>query len=229
MRALACAAVLFALSGCTSEEAGIEVTFDVAPSNPAALAADDGRTVVLEHGSLALGSVELVLCNDVGSVHGNDSHPSETGLQLQHTEGSATLLGVPALLSLDAANERTTLGAVQPPPGRYCAVRQHFQPADDDALGLVDRSDVGSTLVARGSVGGAAFELRTSGTLDVETTLEPPLELSLDGTRAASLEVTLDAASNWLSGVSFAAGQETADADLALANLHHAVGVRLRP
>lgn len=227
MRAFAPLALLVSVLGCSSsEEAGIEVTFALAQSTPAELGADDGRAIALTHGSLALGSIELVSCDGFTP---SESHGHSTGLELQHTEGSPTLLGSSAILPLEAQGAGASLGTVQPPPGTYCAVRQHFFAADDDAEGLTDEGDVGATLVATGTVGGAPFTLRTAATLDVEVTLEPSLDLSLTGLRTATLELTMDPTANWLAGVTFAAGQERADADLALANMHHVVGARVKP
>lgn len=205
---------------CASEQAGIEVEFSLVSKPIQPTTSADGRAVVIEHGSLALASVELVPCEAAATG------PRSNGeLGLLHVEGSPTLLGTSAILALDA-NATTALGTLAPPPGRYCAVRQHFAAADTDAAGLSDQSDVGQTLRLLGTIGGAPFELRTESTLEVETPLDPPLDLELDGASQGAFELGLGDLASVFANVSFQSGNERDDANAVLGNLRDGVRVQ---
>lgn len=213
-----------ASSGCAGETAGIEVGFDLAPSALAA-STPDGRPLVLESASLALGSVELVACEGAADVQS-----TSTGtLSLLHVEGSPTLLGISAILDLKSAGAAIALGALQPPPGRYCSIRQRYFAADVDAIGLTASHDVGSTLVVRGTVAGTPFVIHSASALDVVTPLEPALELALDGTREARFTLGLQGGVQAFANVTFASDNERDDGQAILANLRGALVAERNP
>ena len=213
-----------ALLGCASETAGIEVSFELAPGALAATT-PDGRPLSLEAASLALGSVELVACEA-----GSDVQSTSTGtLSILHVEGSPTLLGVSAILDLKGAAAAVPLGALQPPPGRYCSIRHRYFAADVDAIGLDARHEVGSTLVVRGAVGGSPFVIHAAASLDVVTPLEPALELTLDGAREARFTLGAPDGTQAFAGVTFAADDEREDGQAILANLRGALVATRKP
>lgn len=222
--ALACSLVsVFACS--SSERAGIEVSFSLASPALVPGAADDGRAIVLQHGSLALGTVELRVCKDDQTLGSS----STDGLSVLHVEGSPTRLGISAIRTLASAEVGADLGTLAPPPGRYCAVRQSYFAADDDAVGLTDENDVGQTLRLVGTVGGEPFELRSEVSVDVDVPLDPPLELSLEGTRTAAFRLTLRPLDAAFAGVTFTPARSRDDANTVLATLQGVLDVQRAP
>lgn len=173
---------------CTSSEPGVSVDFgvnhhlgnDVAfegvrhgAGDARALSNTAGYDIVLHKAYVVMTEFELVPCADT---------PLQTAARVlfgpsvarAHSGGSARVLGVPHVLDLmDEDGALLAHAIMQPPPDTYCEARVTVAPADHDAEGLPQDTDmVGSSLYLAGSfVAPAAgrsvdFELRTDLTRD---------------------------------------------------------------
>ncbi|WP_267145511.1 hypothetical protein [Myxococcus dinghuensis] len=162
------------------------------PSGERTLVTDEGASATLSGARVTLGSVELLPCEATGWRRLWHAL-SPVGTAWAHTVSSATRLGTPHIIPLgDTDGEVLSLGVLRPAPGRYCRARLTFEPADDDAVGLVDPardSDmVGLSLHVSGTVAGAGgaapFDVKARGRSSVDVSLDG-LELSEDAPQAA--------------------------------------------
>jgi hypothetical protein len=230
------------LGGCSSTSSE-GVTVGVAtegPRTPAltggvrAFDTDRGGRVTLTRGFLSLGSVEIFACAPTAHRAWPHREWLEGGRMrsaFAHVEGSPTLLGIPAVMSLvTAEGARTKVGELRPPPGAYCRVKQTFLPADLDAPGLPpDGAMLGQTMLVEGTwaIGGGEakpFRLTSTASFDVDTTLEAT-SLSVEGRRTATV-VVVTVGARWFDGVDFAADAQES-ATRILQNLRASQGARI--
>lgn len=188
--------------GCsTSSKEGITVSVVTeAPRSPAfdastrTFVTDSGVRVTLTRGFVSTGSVQILACASAWGARSwrrtwmREAHA--------HTEGSPTLLGIPAVESLLAdPGSRMTLGQLQPPAGTYCRVKHLVQAADPDALGLPsDGSMLGKSLLVEGTyvVAGTdarPFRFASSASFDVTSDVDP-VSLSVDDRRLVTMILT---------------------------------------
>ncbi|AKQ70665.1 putative lipoprotein [Myxococcus hansupus] len=232
---------LLSLAGCGGGNVDPGMTLDLSlvtsrarpisgDAGPRELVNDRGARAILTGGFVTLSSVELLPCAQVGWKRFLNQL-SPVGTAWAHTVSNPTRLGTPHVVNLGNADGTVIrLGAVRPPPGRYCHARLVFEPADDDAEGL------SAAAQAQPPVNMVGHSLHLRGTLADGRDGEPqPFEANLQ-TRAAVdvlLEwVTLSEAQphaevrfaltwdTWLDGV--AAGQAPTSVDL-VANVARSV------
>lgn len=207
-----------------------------------AFTTDLGYQVRLDSGYVGIQSVELVQCDQ-------PSQPTTTARRLwraltaprvahAHTlDGPAFALGVPYVDDLMRADgDVFTVGAMEPPPARYCGAKVMVGPADADAVGLpagvnmVGRSLhlVGRFRAAGETYAWQSFRVDSNATHEVDISLETiqqgqPTPLVLD---ADHLESTVVVALNynlWLDDIDlYTATPATLEARV-LANLDHTI------
>lgn len=236
------ATALVSLAGCGGSDRQEGMTLDLALTTARARAIsgaagarefmnDQGTHAVLTSGFVTLGSVELFPCAQLGWKRFLRQLSPIGTAWAHHTVTHPTRLDTAHVVNLGSADGTLIpLGALHPPPGRYCHARLHFEPAGHNARGL-DAAAQGDSPV---DMVGRSLHLR--GTLATGRDGEPqPFEVSFQ-TRAAVdvlLEwVTLSEAEphvqlifalswdTWLDGVS--AEQPPANVDL-MANVARSV------
>ncbi|WP_141589015.1 hypothetical protein [Myxococcus sp. AB056] len=191
------AAALLSLSGCGGTNVQDGMTLDLAlitararPISGAAgereLMNDQGTRAVLTSGFVTLGSVELLPCAEVGWKRFLRQLSPVGTAWAHHTVTHPTRLDTAHVVNLGSADGTVIpLGAVHPPPGRYCHARLNFEPAGNDAQGLAAaaQGDAPVDMVGR--------SLHLRGTLSTGQDSEPqPFEVSFQ-TRA-SVDVLLE-------------------------------------
>lgn len=236
MRMIACAPVVVASIGCSASSTdGVAISVVIEAPSTALPAGDDrvivtdlGYRVTLTRAYLSTGSVEILACGVRTSwrdIFIRDAHA--------HTTGSPTTLGIPAVESLLApSGHLLAVGALRPPSGSYCRIRQTITAADEDAVGLsADVPMVGKSLLVEGMYerGGEAstfFIVSSAISVDVETSVART-ELSARGVRVAQLVLT-KTGDRWFDGIDFALSTETDLEPRLLQNIRRSLGARFQ-
>lgn len=234
LRAIACLALASACACSASSRDGIRITVVLeGPSTPPlvddsrVVVTDVGYRVVLTRGFLSTGTVEVFACARLSwrDLFIRDAHA--------HTTGSPTLLGVPAVESLLAGSDsQLVVGAMHPPAGSYCRVRQTIHPADDDAVGLsAGVPMVGKSLLVEGTYARAgedptSFAISSALSVEVESTV-PATSVSVDGARVVQL-VLSKSGDRWFDAIDFASASETDIEARLLQNIRRSFGARIQ-
>jgi len=161
---LASAALCLTSLACNDHASGTEVVFHAwatgdagaparAAGSPVTFTTDLGHTVTLTRALVTLESVEVVPCAPTALERLWRALPNALlATAHAHTPGTPTRLGEPRVLDLLSAAE-VELGALNPPPQRYCTVKVALGAADDHASGLpADGTYQGASLLFEGSV-----------------------------------------------------------------------------
>ncbi len=213
---------LLSLTGCGSGDLEAGMTLDLSlttararpisgTAGPRELMNDQGARAVLTGGFITVSSVELLPCAQVGWKR-LLRHLSPVGTAWAHTVSNPTRLGTPHVVDLGGADGAVIrLGAVHPPPGRYCHARIVFEPADDDAEGLAAAARgetpvnmVGRTLHLRGTLATSRdgepqpFEVNLATRASVDVLLEWVTLSEAEPRAAVMFALTWD---TWLDGV----------------------------
>lgn len=153
-RWLGCLATL-ALGACTStvsEQAGLNVELEMThgvddvlsgvqfrEGEPRGFENELGLGFVVDQAQLVLSAVELVPCVDgeEGTVSALLKWLDPVPVAHAHGATSPWAYAVPQVIDLMAEDQLVRpVGVIEPPPGRYCALRLYSAPADADALGI---------------------------------------------------------------------------------------------
>jgi len=127
------------LPRCMQVSDGIEVDVAYQPAaTPSQIRTDSGYRIRLERALIAVGSVELLKCDNFVLGLWELVAPARARA---HEFASPTSLGVPLVIDLVESNGAVLFaGTLRPPPGRYCGIRVLGMPADQDAEGLSDEN-----------------------------------------------------------------------------------------
>ena len=187
---------------------GIEVDVAYHPAaTPAAVRTDLGYRVRLQRSLIAIGSVELVRCDDFVLELWELVAP---GRARAHELSSPTSLGVPLVIDLmESAGTPLFAGTLRPPPGRYCGIRVLGMPADDDAEGLseenLDMAEHSVLIMGQVEDTSTGDEMplvtRIWEVLRCEMSLDQPLVF--DAPTLESVTIQIDQ-TKWFDGIDFA-------------------------
>lgn len=193
---------------CMQVSEGIEVDIAYQPAaTPAAVRTDLGYRIRLERALMAIGSVELIRCDNFVLDAWTLFAPARASA---HQLATPTSLGVPLVIDLmGSAGAPQLAGTLRPPPGRYCGIRVLGMPADNDAEGLTpENNDMRehSVLVegqAEDPAGGepVAFILRLTEVLDCEMPFDRPMVF--DRPVLESITIQIDQ-TGWFDGINLA-------------------------
>ena len=236
------AAALVSLTGCGGATRQDGMTLELALTTARAraisgeagareLVNDQGARAVLTSGFVTLDSVELIPCAQLGWKRLLRQLSPVGTAWAHHSVTNPTRLDTPHVVNLGGADGTVIpLGALHPPPGRYCHARLHFEPARSNAEGLASAAQgespvdmVGRSLHLRGTLRTGQdgepqpFEVSSQARASVDVLLEW-VTLSEDTPHAQLVfALTWD---TWLDGVS--AEQSPANVDL-VANVARSV------
>ncbi|MEM7138122.1 MAG: hypothetical protein AAF500_16190 [Myxococcota bacterium] len=194
-------------AGCTRTTEGIEV--DIAyetPATPQAVRSDADTRIWLDRALIAMGPVQLVECDNFARVLGRFFTASRAKA---HAPETPTQLGTPFVLDLlESTGFSFVVGTIRPPPGRYCGVRVVGTPADADAVGLKNNSEMlnSSVLLAgeaedTNTLARTPFRVQIRATVVRELRFEDPLVL--DRPTTVNVSVRIDHM-RWFDGIDFA-------------------------
>jgi len=197
-----------ALPQCMQVSDGIELDVAYQPvATPAQIRTDMGYRVHLERALIAVGRVELIECDNFVLGLWELVAPARARA---HESATPTSLGVPLVLDLmESAGAPSFAGTLKPPPGRYCGVRVHAMPADDDAEGLTEENldMMQHTVLIAGQVedtatgGTAPLLARIWEVLECEMLFDRPLVF--DSPIVESVNIQIDH-TKWFDGIDFA-------------------------
>jgi hypothetical protein len=164
---------------------------------------DLGYTVRLERAYLVSSSVEIFACPTLGRRLSRWA----VGSAEAHAPGSPTRLGTALVEPLTGgAPAAIPLGAIRPPPDRYCRVVYTASAADPDAVGLpADLEVAGKTVYLagtfqRGPADPRPFTVSSSAPFTVEATLG---DADLFAARPQATLAVRKQADHWFDGVDF--------------------------
>lgn len=186
-RRVSLALLLVGSGACLGYDAGIEIAIELRVAPPTARVPMGEGFATLSDARLRIRAVELRSCDDVEASAGavtaalawlRREWSSRASAHVTDVSGSAR--------TIDARHASGTLEGwtIRPMPGRYCALRVHLEPSEDDpSFALVGEAD-------------APFATVLDAPLDVDLPMELVLEAPEDG-RTIALHV--DPAC-WLAG-----------------------------
>ena len=205
---LAAACVLVALlPQCMRVTDGIEVDVSYQPvATPSQIRTDLEYRVRLERALLVVGQIELIRCDNFVADIWQLFTPARARAHVLETP---TSLGEPLVLDLmESVGIAQYAGTMKPPPGRYCSVRVVGMPADDDAVGMTNKTQemTQHTVLIEGQIEGASeadswLSARIDGPLELVIELDEPLVL--DRPTVEFIAVQIDHR-RWFDGIDFA-------------------------
>lgn len=171
---------LVSSAACLGYDAGIEIAVELRVAPPTARVPMGEGFATLSDARLRMSAVELLSCEDAPGVLTSlrGAWSSRALAHVTDVSGSAR--------TIDARHASGTLEGwtLRPMPGRYCALRVHLEPSEDDpSFALVGEAD-------------APFATVLDAPLDVDLPMELVLDAPEDG-RTIALDV--DPAC-WLAG-----------------------------
>lgn len=193
--------------GCTRTTEGIEI--DVAyetPPTPQAVRTDMDYRVWLDRALITLGPVTLIKCDNFVRVLGRLFTAARAKA---HTPNTPTSLGIPLVLDLlESGGIGFVVGTIRPPPGRYCGLRVIGAPADEDAVGLKDNTEMLERAVfLQGEIEDTQTLVRTPFEVSIREPLVCELRftepLIFDSPEAVNVSVRIDHM-RWFDGIDFA-------------------------
>jgi len=197
------------IAHCMQVSEGIEVDIAYQPTaTPAAVRTDLGYRVRLERALIAIGSVELIRCDNFVLDAWALFAPARARA---HQLATPTSLGVPLVIDLmQSAGAPQFAGTLRPPPGRYCGIRVLAMPADEDAEGLTEENNdlrehsvlvEGQVENAAAGEPAAAFILRLKEVLDCDMPFDHPMVF--DRPVLATITIQIDQ-TGWFDGIDLA-------------------------
>lgn len=176
-------AMLLCFSGCTNltSSQGIHVDIDMRREGDSAatLSNAEGYSFVVNKALLVISAVELVPCEATLMTKIVDNLRL-TSVAKAHGPLLPTSYAVPQVIDLmaDVGTDRF-VAHIEPPPGRYCALRLLSAPADGDAEGVDEHMEIVSRALY--VVGEYSMPASASArTMAIESTMEQTAELAFD-------------------------------------------------
>ncbi len=179
-RRVSLALLLVGSGACLGYDAGIEIAIELRVAPPTARVPMGEGFATLSDARLRMSVVELVVCDDV--PEGSAGAVMAALTSVRRAWSSRALAHVTdvsgSARTIDARHASGTLEGwtIRPMPGRYCALRVHLEPSEDDpSFALVGEAD-------------APFATVLDAPLDVDLPMELVLEAPEDG-RTIALHV----------------------------------------
>lgn len=187
-RRVSLALLLVGSGACLGYDAGIEIAIELRVAPPTARVPMGEGFATLSDARLRMSVVELVVCDDV--PEGSAGAVMAALTSVRRAWSSRALAHVTdvsgSARTIDARHASGTLEgwSLRPMPGRYCALRVHLEPSEDEpSFALVGEGD-------------APFATVLDAPLDVDLPMELVLEAPEDG---RTIAIDVDPAC-WLAG-----------------------------
>ena len=184
------ALTLVGSGACLGYDTGIEIAIELRVAPPTARVPMGEGFAMLSDARLRVSAVELVACEDVEVPEGSARSITAALRSFRRAWSSRALAHVTdvsgSARTIDARHASGTLEgwSLRPMPGRYCALRVHLEPSEDEpSFALVGEGD-------------APFATVLDAPLDVDLPIELVLEAPEDG---RTIAIDVDPAC-WLAG-----------------------------